>query len=384
MLLLDVAVGIFAALTLLVQGVAIWLAYQMPRVEIAATAPSGAGATVRVVIAARNEEEAIGPCLDALLAQRYGPLEVVVVDGGSTDGTVAEAARRPGVRVVAEPPLPPGWVGKNWACSQGARDADAAYLLFLDADVRLAPDAVGSAVAWAERDRADLVTFAPRIETVGFWERVVLPFYTQMVLTYFRAPRVNRPGSRAAMANGQFCLVRRTAYEAVGGHAAIAPFVLEDVALARRFRSAGRPMRVGWTPELAETRMYRDRAEMFEGLLKNVHDTEFRLGRQLAFLAGLVGFFLLPLAVLPLGVALADPFVAAVGLLLVAALFGKHAAFARAVGGRARDGLLYPVAVGFYLVLLARSISDGLRGRPLEWKGRTYARDPGPSLPPNP
>ncbi|HTT25617.1 MAG TPA: glycosyltransferase, partial [Thermoplasmata archaeon] len=290
-----------------------------------------------------------------------------------------EVARsHPGLRVIEEPPLPPGWVGKNWACATGARSTSAPYLLFLDADVRLHPDAVTAAVGWAERDRADLVTFGARIVTVGFWERVVLPFYTQMVLTYFRAPRVNRDDSSAAVANGQFLLVRRAAYEAVGGHAAIAGIVLEDVALARRFRGAGRRLRFGWAPELVATRMYQDRREMFEGLLKTMHDTEFRASRQLAFILALGLFFMAPLAVLPLGIGLGELPVAAAGAFLWIALFLKHAGFARGIGGRARDGLLFPLAVGFYLAVLGVSLARGLRGKPVAWKGREYPLHPTP------
>jgi hypothetical protein len=119
--------------------------------------------------------------------------------------------------------------------------------------------------------------------------------------------------------------------------------------------------------------MYRDRREMFEGLLKNVHGAEYSPLRLVGFLAGLVGFFLLPLGLLPLGVALGSGGLAALGGVLYIALFGKHAAFARAVGGEAVYGLLYPVAVGFYLVLVATSLSRGLRRQPVTWKGRNYS-----------
>lgn len=372
MLLLLLLAVVATVGVLLAQGVAIVLAYEMPRVDPVDYPGPSAPPPVAVVIAARNEAEAIGPCLDDLRRQRYPGLDVVVVDGRSEDGTATEARRRPGIRVLDEPPLPEGWVGKNWACWTGAAATQAPYLLFTDADVRYHPLAVASAVAWAERDRADLVTLATRLETRGFWERVVLPFYTQAVLTYFRAPRVNRDGSRAAVANGQFLLVRRDAYEAVGGHAAIRGLVLEDVALARRFRAAGKRMRFGWAPELVTTRMYQDRHEMFEGLLRSIHDTEFSAGRQIALLALLVGLFWLPLALLPAGLLAGSWPLVALGAVLWIALFGKHAAFARAVGGRARDGLLYPLAVGFYVALLVRSVTRGLRGAPIRWKGREY------------
>ena len=377
---------IFSAATLLYQGYAILLGYQMTPVN-PGTFPVPEGTPVAVVIAARNEADEIGRCLEALVASRLRPAEIVVVDGGSTDGTAAVAARFPGVRVLPEPPLPDGWIGKNWACETGARATSAPFVLFLDADVRIHPDAIGQAVGWAEAEHADLVTYATRIEMEGFWERVVMPFYTQMVLTYFRAPRVNRPGSRAAMANGQFLLVRRRAYEAIGGHASVAGAIVEDVALARRFRDAGRPMRVGWAPDLAVTRMYRDRHELFEGLLKTAADNDFSALRQLALIGGLVGFFFLPLAVAPAAFALRSLPLEVVGGFLWIALFGKHVAFARAVRGPGAYGLLYPLAAAFFLAVLVVALARGLAGRPTVWKGRSYARGAAgasPRAPPSP
>ena len=371
----ELGVAAASVLVLLYQGWALWLAAEMPRLE---PSPSGAtkgdGAKVSVVIAARNEELDLPLTLDTVLAQEYPNFDVVVVDGGSTDGTRAViAARAPRVRRVEEPPLPTGWVGKSWACWTGARATKGEWILFLDADVRLDPRALRTALAWAEREGASLASLASEIEMVGFWERTVLPLYVQLVLTYFRASHVNRPRSRTAMANGQFCLVRRADYEALGGHEAIRSHLLEDVAIARRFRAAGRRIRVAWAPTLAVTRMYRDRREMFEGLLKNIHGAEYSTVRLVGFLAGLFGLFLLPLGLLPLGLAVGNLGLTALGGFLYVALFGKHAAFARAVGGSATYGLLYPVAVGFYLALVATSLARGLRKRPVVWKGRNYS-----------
>ena len=380
MLLLLVAAVALTIATLLYQGVALLFAAQMPPIGPQSFPPDPA-ADVAVVIAARNEAEEIDGCLAALDRSTVRPREVVVVDGASTDGTPDRAAAHAGVRVIREPPLPAGWVGKNWGCHLGSKATTAPWMLFLDADVRIHPRALAAALGWAAKDRADLVSFGARIEMRGFWERVVMPFYTQMTLTYFRAPRTNRAGSRAAVANGQFYLIRRDAYDAVGGHAAMAGAVIEDIELARRLRAAGRTLRLGWAPQLVVTRMYRDRHEMFEGILKTAHDTRFSLGRQLAFFVGLVGFFLLPLALLPVGLWLGSFVVTALGALLWVALFGKHAVFSRAVGSSARAGLLFPVAVGFYLAVVATSIGRGVRRRPTEWKGRSYAPDAGPSGP---
>ncbi|HYA54623.1 MAG TPA: glycosyltransferase family 2 protein [Thermoplasmata archaeon] len=363
---------------LLYQGFGLVLALQMPRLDPAPPNP-GASAlpSVSVVIAARNEELDLPATLDGFLVQDYPNLEIIVVEDGSTDRTREVIdARAPRVRRVDPPPLPPGWTGKNWACWNGARAASGDWILFADADIRTHPAAVRSAVEWALREHADLATYALKVEMRTFWERLVLPFYIQVVLTYFRTPHVNRPRSKTAMANGQFWLTPRPVYYAIGGHEAVRSIVLEDVAIARRYRSAGRTLRVAWTPELAQTRMYRNREEMFEGLLKNVHGTEFSAPRLVGSFVGLIGLFLLPLALLPFGLLTGSLGFTLLGGFLYFALFGKHVVFARSLGAPAAYGLLYPVAVGYYVVLVATSLGRGLRRKGVAWKGRSYPMGP--------
>ena len=202
----------------------------------------------------------------------------------------------------------------------------------------------------------------------------MLPFYAQMVLTYFRTPRVNRRG--LAGGHGERPVHGRDAATPtgrVGGHAAIRSAVLEDVRLAQGFRRAGLPMRVAWAPELIATRMYRDRHEMFEGLLKNVHGTRFSAVRQVGFLAGLVGFFLLPLGRASArrcrGVASARR---RRGGSSTSPSSASTSRFARGFRCDPAYGLLFPLAVGFYLVLVATSLVRGMARRPIAWKGREY------------
>jgi GT2 family glycosyltransferase len=363
---------------LLYQGFALLLAAELPRLDPTPPSPTPEPLPrVSVVIAACNEELDLPATLDGVLAQDYPDLEVLVVEDRSTDRTVEVIdARAPRVRRVNPPPLPDGWVGKSWACWNGAAAATGEWILFMDADVRLNPAAVRTTVEWALREHADLATIAPKVEMRSFWERLVLPFYIQVVLTYFRTPHVNRPNSKTAMANGQFWLTPRATYRAIGGHEATRSILLEDIALARRYRAAGRALRVAWAPHLAETRMYRNRHEMFEGLLKNVHGTEFSALRLVGSVAGLVGLFLLPLGLLPLGLLTGSFALTVMGAILYGALFGKHVVFARAVGSPAAYGLLYPVAVSYYVVLLVTSLGRGLRGKPVTWKGRGYPMGP--------
>lgn len=360
-----------SVLVLLYQGLAILFAYQMPELRASSDPPTGPGPSV--VIAARNEEEDLPLTLASLRAQTIGLPEIVVVDGGSTDGTRdAVRGRDPTVRLIEEPPLPPGWVGKSWGCWTGSQATRGEWILFLDADVRLDPAAVATVLAWAKRENADLASVGTHIEMGTTWERVVMPFWVQMVLTHFRSPHVNRPGSSAAVANGQFLLVRRTAYDSVGGHASVRSQIVEDVALAQRFRAQGRTLRFAYAPTLARTRMYRTRSDMFEGLLKTMHGGGFSTARQLGRLVGLIGLFLLPLGLLPVGLVTGNLPLIAMGVILFVALFGKHAAFSKATGAPRRDGLLYPIAVAYVARLLWVSMWRGATRRTVRWKGRRY------------
>jgi chlorobactene glucosyltransferase len=373
--LLVVAVAAATLAAIVFQGIPIVFAALIPRLDPRPKDdPSGPHPLVSVIIAARNEALDLGPALDDLLAQTYAPMEILVVDGASTDGTRDVArARGPRVRVIEEPPLPPGWVGKSWACDVGYRASRGELLLFTDADMRYHPDTVGATVAWALKENADLATLAPVVVAEGFWEKVVLPFFVQIVVTIFRAPRVNHDTSHAAMANGQFTLVRRDAYAAVGGHAAVRGYVVEDVAIARAFRRAGKRLRVAWAPDLLSTRMYRDRHELYEGLRKTAHGVEFQPGMQVLYITGTIGFYLLPLFVLPFGLWIGSWPLIALGAFVEVAFFAKHVVFNKAIRMDPWFGLLFPLAAAFYVLILATSLVAGLRGKQVVWKGRSYA-----------
>jgi chlorobactene glucosyltransferase len=213
------------------------------------------------------------------------------------------------------------------------------------------------------------------VEMVGFWERLILPMFVQRVLMAFRPSHMKRARPRAPMANGQFWLTPRTAYVRAGGHAAVKERLVEDVAIARRYRDLGMRLAFAWAPPLGSTRMYRDRHEMFEGLLKNAHGVEFSAARQAGTIALLAGFYLLPLGLLPVALYLGSGILIGLGTFLYVALFGKHIAFCAVLGVPGWYGLLYPVAIGWYLVLLATSLNRGIHDRPVTWKGRAYVLD---------
>ncbi|MGH7512466.1 MAG: glycosyltransferase family 2 protein [Gemmatimonadales bacterium] len=182
--------------------------------------PPAEGTPVSVIIPARNESATIETVVRSVLASRYRPLEVIVVDDRSTDDTAARVARLAAddgrLRLLSGAPLPPGWFGKPWACVQGARAAGGRLLLFTDADTRHEPELLGRAVAALEREQAALVTVAPHQRCVTLWERLIMPQIWLLLGLRYHPRHVNRARrERDVIANGQFILTTREAYDEV-------------------------------------------------------------------------------------------------------------------------------------------------------------------------
>jgi len=225
---------------------------------------------VSIIVPARNEEASLGSCLKSLVGQAGVSFEIIVVDDGSTDRTREIAQSFPEVRVVDAGPLPPGWTGKNNAVTGGARTARGEWLLFTDADTVHKPGSLARALAEAEKKDAAMLSYSPEQDVRGFWEQAVMPvIFAELAATY-RPSRVSDPASPAAAANGQYILVSRDAYDAVGGHAAVATSLLEDVALARAVKASGRKIFFRYGGDAVRTRMYRSFAQLREGWTKNL------------------------------------------------------------------------------------------------------------------
>lgn len=236
----------------------------------------GEEASVLVLVPARNEEDNIEACVTSLLRQTHRRLEVRVIDDHSTDRT-AERVRALGLRdarlsLLAAPELPPGWLGKPHALHFGTRGAAADYLLFVDADLRLEPDAVGRALRTAQAEQAALLTVVPRLLCESFWERAIQPVVALLVLGLFVDPgKVADPRSRVAAANGPFLLFRRDAYERIGGHQSVAAEVVEDLRLAERVKDAGLRLAYRHGTAVARLRMYDSLRAILAGWGKNFY-----------------------------------------------------------------------------------------------------------------
>lgn len=343
---------------------------------------------VSVIVPARNEASNIEACLRSLTASRYPSFEVIVVDDGSEDRT-AEIARSvdPGnatrVEVVAGAPLPEGWLGKPFACWQGYARAQGDLLLFTDADTRHGARLLDRAVCGREEEGADLLTVVGRQLMESFWERLVQPqIFLVMLLRFPRFERTARSGRwREAIANGQFLLFGRDAYESIGGHRAVRDEVAEDLALAQRVKRAGLRLRIRGAEDDLATRMYRSLGQIVEGWSKNLLAGGLQslpawmrpLAPPLSLAVG-VGLWLLP----PLALAGSLSGVGGGGLLVWSASVcavsaALWAVFARQVGAPPGYGLLYPLGALVGVYIFARSWRGGRR---VAWKGRRYELPP--------
>ena len=247
-----------------------WLDVQTPRIH-----PPAGGPLVSVIVPARNEEKNIRRCVEAILAQDYPNFQALVLDDRSTDATsaiLAElSARDSRLVVVHGRELPAGWAGKPHALHQAAASATGEWLLFLDADTYIHPNALSAALASAQKTRADLYTVMTEQILGSFWEKTVMPLVFTALSVGFSPRKVNEPKSRDAIANGQFIFIRRAAYDAIGGHEAVKDQIVEDKAISEKVKWSGQRLIVADGRGIAQTRMYTDLPSMWEGWTKNIY-----------------------------------------------------------------------------------------------------------------
>ena len=332
--------------------------------------------SLSVLIPARNERKRISPCLKSLLRSNDSQLEILVLDDHSSDGTselVQDLARQnPRLRLLQGKDLPPGWTGKAWACHQLANEAQGEYLLFIDADTRLADLTLPQAVDHARREKADLLSLWPYLESKTWSERLVIPFVHLFILLYLPHWMGGRSASLGA-ANGQFLLFRREAYEKIGGHTAVRGHLVEDIALARKMRAAGLRVlnRDGTNPNqpiaLVRCRMYDHFRDLWDGFTKNLYPAfDGRFG---AFV-----FFQLFQGVVFLGPFLLLPFFPRDPILWieVAIILSLRLAIAHRFRQSWLGAILHPFGQALVIAIAANSWLQTLRRR-LPWRGRHYA-----------
>jgi cellulose synthase/poly-beta-1,6-N-acetylglucosamine synthase-like glycosyltransferase len=329
--------------------------------------------SITAIVPARNEQHVIAQSIRSL-AQQPEIGEILVVDDQSSDATQgivrALMLEIPHLRLLETHGVPGGWLGKNNAVWLGAREAGSQstteWLLFTDADAELLPGAACRALKIAQTTGAALVSFSPEQVTTTWYEKSLIPFVYCRLAKFFSYNAVNDPLSSVAAANGQFLMIRRDAYEAIGGHASVANEVVEDVALATRAKAAGYRLCFGSGKGIVRVRMYRSFDAMWEGWKKNLYflvgGTPIAAFRELLSVVPWIPFLLLLLG-LKLPIAL---------LLGAGLLLGRHASYGLAASSNRFPLyviLYYVPAVLLYAAVLWASSRAYARGK-VEWRGR--------------
>jgi len=339
---------------------------------------------VSVIVPARDEAHNIERVVSSLARSRYPRFEILVVDDRSEDGT-AEIARSvaPGnadrLEVIEGAPLPEGWLGKPWACWQGAERARGGLLLFTDADTEHGPELLGRAVRALLDEDGDAVTVAGRQRMESFWERVVQPHvFLSMILRYYDLSEpVPRERWRSAIANGQYILFDAASYRELGGHRAVRDAVVEDLRLAQRLVREGWSLLIRRAEDDLATRMYRSLGEIVRGWSKNIvlgglqtlPPAIRRLAPVPMVLSGIALWVLPPVAlILAATGALGGGWLAwSAPVVALSILF--WIGVSRRFGVPGVYGLLYPLGAAVGVGIFLRS---WLGMRRVRWKGREY------------
>jgi len=343
---------------------------------------------VSIILAARNEEDALPAALSSLLALDYPNYEIILVDDDSRDRTGAIAdewtgkpAARDRLKVFHNKQLPPDWHGKVHALHLAANAAAGEWILATDADLVFHPSILRVAMSCALERGVQLLSIVPEFEFGSFWEKVVLPAFSFLISSLFPLHRVNDPTSSRALAAGAFILMKREDLNAMGGYARLRKVLIEDLRLAELFKRHGRRIYLAASRGLFHTRMYSSGGEMFEGLSRSAFEgSGFSVPKILGamFLANLLAVFPWVALVARIlrdlrsgGAALHDPallvaFLACAIASLVYLPFIRHL----------RVPVLYvfalPLATLFYSCVAINSALTGIIGRGVPWKGRHY------------
>ena len=342
-----------------------------------ARGPLSTGEAVSVLIPARNEASNIRATLEAVLANHDCTFEIVVLNDHSTDRTaaiVSEFVQRDSrVRLETVPPLPAGWCGKQHACHALAKLAHHPLLVFMDADVRLAPEALARMARFMQSSGADLASGVPRQELGTFSERLLIPQIHFILLGFLPMHFMRWTKSPAFSAGcGQLFIARRDAYVQTGGHAMIRQTLHDGVKLPRLFRRAGFRTELFDATDLATCRMYHTNAETWRGLGKNATEGLAAPSTIVPMTLLLLGGQVLPFVLLWLVAHLTNTGLICASLAAALAYAPRLLAawrFRQTLG----SALLHPLGVSALLLIQWYALIRHLSGKPSVWKGRSYS-----------
>jgi hypothetical protein len=341
--------------------------------------PAAAPPPVSILIPARDEGETIGACVEAALSSRHVACEIVVLNDHSRDDTahiVQElAARDSRVRLEVAPPLPRGWCGKQHACHALSMLARHDLLLFIDADVRLSPDAAARAVGYLQRSNSDLISGFPRQEMESLLEMLLIPLIHVVLLGYLPIPAMRWRSNRVAYGAGcgQFFLARRGRYVEAGGHGAIRRSLHDGLTLPRAFRAAGFRTDIFDATDTAACRMYRGNRACWAGLAKNATEGMGSPRAIVVWTVLLLGGHVLPFVMLGVGFAMQWRTVTLVAGAAATCVLAIRLVAAVRFRQKIAAALLYPLAVSLLVAVQWDALFRRLFGRPSIWKGRAYA-----------
>ena len=348
---------------------------------------------VSVIIPTRNESKRITPCIESMKAQSYPNLEIIIVDD-STDNTVevikniVKNDKR--FRIIKEKNLEGGWVGKPHAMQQGSKEAKGEWLLLIDADTEHDPDLIASSVKHATQKKLDMLSILSELVCKSFWEKIIQPIPTGLLIFISPLGKVNDPESKTAFALGPYILIKRSVFNKIGGYERIRGKIADDVEMAKLLKESGFRIGLARAHNMMKLRMYEKFKDIWEGWSKNiflglVQKREIKAkGKQILIL--LIGLFVVfDMVVLPFTAVILSLF--AVFLLkitfwwlildasIIIWLFSILAQFIvhkKYYIGKPIFSPLYFIGGIITMGIFLNSAIKTLSGRGVKWKGRTY------------
>jgi len=351
----------------------------------ASPGPPDEAPRIAVMVAAKDEAANIETCVRTMLDQDYPNFELIVCNDRSEDGTAGIVERiateDSRLRLVNITELPDGWCGKNNAMQTGIAATDAPWICMTDADCwQTSRRTLSVAMQYALDTGADLLSVLPNLEMRGFWENVIQPVCSGVMMIWFNPDKVNDPSRPNAYANGAFMLIKRSAYEAVGTHEAVKDQVNEDMHMAALVKQAGLKLRVIRNRGLYKVRMYTSLRQIIRGWARIFYGTFGTLRRLSLSLLALTVMGLLPYAAGAVGLVAAGRPVAS-ALWLACGIAGAAAAalqisvifrFYALVGARKGLAWTYPLGCAMAMAALVISLTKLRSGARVTWRGTTY------------